>query len=103
MNLQQTLLMGRATKDCEVLDSKEGKKYARFTVAVNEYLTKTKETKSSFYECLVFNKTAQSAEKIKKGDLVMVDGRPEANGYLTNEGEVKANIVVIAQKWKLLK
>jgi len=103
MNLQQLLLMGRATKDAEVLDSKEGKKYARFSLAVNEYLTKTKESKSYFYNILIFNKTSINAEKIKKGDLVMVDGRPEVDAYLSNEGEIKGNIVVVANKWKLLK
>ena len=103
MNLQQLLLMGRATKDAEVLDSKEGKKYARFSLAVNEYLNKTKESKSYFYNILIFNKTSVNAEKIKKGDLVMVDGRPEVDAYLSNEGEIKGNIVVVANKWKLLK
>jgi single-strand DNA-binding protein len=68
MNLQQLLLMGRATKDAEVLDSKEGKKYARFSLAVNEYMSKTKESKSYFYNILIFNKTSVNAEKIKKGD-----------------------------------
>jgi single-stranded DNA-binding protein len=95
--------MGRATKDAEVLDSKEGKKYARFSLAVNEYLSKTKESKSYFYNILIFNKTSINAEKIKKGDLVMVDGRPEVDAYLSNEGEIKGNIVVVANKWKLLK
>lgn len=103
MNLQQLLLMGRATKDAEVLDSKEGKKYARFSLAVNEYMSKTKESKSYFYNILIFNKTSLNAEKIKKGDLVMVDGRPEVDAYLSNEGEIKGNIVVVANKWKLLK
>ena len=95
--------MGRATKDAEVLDSKEGKKYARFTIAVNEYLGKDKDQKTYFYNCLIFNKTSDQAEKIKKGDLVMVDGRPEVDAYLSNEGEAKGNIVVIAHKWKVLK
>lgn len=103
MNLHQLLIMGRATKDAEVLDSKEGKKYARFSVAVNEYLGKDKDSKSYFYNVLIFNKTSTNAEKIKKGDLVMVDGRPEVDAYLSNEGEVRGNIVVIANKWKLLK
>jgi small subunit ribosomal protein S2 len=42
MNLQQLMLMGKATKDAEILKSKEGKTYARFTVSVSEYLGKEK-------------------------------------------------------------
>lgn len=37
MSMQQLLILGRATKDAEVLESKEGKEYGRFTVVVNEY------------------------------------------------------------------
>jgi len=106
MTMQQMLVLGRATKDAEVLDSKEGKRYARFSVAVNELIgkdKKKKEEKSYFYNVLVFNKTCEKAELIKKGDLVMVDGRPDVDAYLSNEGEPRANIIVYANKWKLIK
>jgi single-strand DNA-binding protein len=103
MNLQQLLIMGRATKDAEVLESKEGKKYARFSLAVNEYIGKDREERTTFYNCLVFNKTSDSVNKINKGDLVMVDGRPDVDAYISNDGEAKANLIVIAEKWKVLK
>ena len=40
---------------------------------------------------------------VNKGDLVMVDGRPDVDAYMSNEGEAKANLIVIAEKWKVLK
>lgn len=102
MNMQQLLIMGRATKDAEVLESKEGKTYARFSVAVNEYLGKDKDEKTTFYNVLVFNKTSTAVDKINKGDLVMVDGRPDVDAYISNDGTAKANLVVVAERWKLL-
>jgi single-stranded DNA-binding protein len=99
------LVLGRATKDAEVLESKEGKSYARFGIAVNEYIGKgeKKEEKSYFYNVLIFNKTFDKADLIKKGDLVMVDGRPDIDAYLSEDGEPKAQIVIFANKWKLIK
>lgn len=102
MNMQQLLLMGRATKDAEILESKEGKTYARFSLAVNEFLGKDKDERTTFYNVLIFNKTSVSADKISKGDLVMVDGRPDVDAYLANDGTAKANLVVVANRWKLL-
>lgn len=103
MNMQQLLVMGRATKDAEVLESKEGKKYGRFSVAVNEYLGKDREARTTFFNVLVFNKTSENTNKILKGDLVMVDGRPDVDAYISNEGEARANLIVIADRWKVLK
>lgn len=103
MNIQQLFLLGRATKDAEVLESKEGKKYAKFSLAVNQYLGKDKDERPSFYNILVFNKSHERADKIKKGDLVMIDGRPGVDAYLDSEGQAKASITVFADSWKLIK
>lgn len=101
--MQQLIVLGRATKDGEVLASKEGKNYAKFGVAVNEYLGTEKDERTTFYNVLIFNKSHEKAERIKKGDFVMVEGRPEAEAYLSNEGEAKASMTVFANRWRLLK
>lgn len=103
--MQQIILLGRATKDAEILESKEGKKYSRFSLAINEQIGKgkKKEEKSFFYNILIFNKTYDKADLIKKGDLVMVDGKPDVDAYLSNDGEPKATIIVYANRWKLIK
>lgn len=102
MDLQQLIILGRATRDGEKLSSKDGKNYAKFSLAVNEYFSKTKDERTTFYEVLVFNKSVEKADTIKKGSLVMVQGRPEVDAYLSKNGEAKANLVVFADKWKLI-
>lgn len=101
--MQQLLLLGRATKTAEILTSREGKKYAKFSLAVNDYSRNNEESKACFYNILIFNKSLEKAEKINKGDLILVDGKPTINAYLSNEGEAKANISVFVNRWKLLK
>lgn len=97
------MLLGRATRDCEVLESKAGSKYAKFGVAINEYSSKNKQQISSFYDVLILNKTAEKAQKIKKGDYLLVEGRPEAEAYIGKDGEPKASIKVFTNKWRILK
>ncbi len=105
MTSHQIFVVGRATKDAEELSSKAKKKYAKFSVAVNEYLGKDKEEKSYFYDVLVFGKTSKNvAEKIKKGDLVVISGKPEAEAYISKkDNEPKSVITIMADSWKVLK
>lgn len=103
MNMQQLLLLGRATKDAELLESKEGKKFGKMSIAVNDYSKGKEKSTPSYYSVLVFNKTIDNLTKVLKGDLVMIDGKPSIDAYINNDGEAKANIVVLANKWKVIK
>jgi single-stranded DNA-binding protein len=97
--------LGRATKDAEKLESKGKKTFAKTTIAVNEYNSKTKEEKSFFYDVLFFGKTAEkAAEKIQKGDLVFLNGKPTADAYLSKKDkEPKASISVFVDNWQAIK
>jgi len=101
--MQQLLLLGRATKDAEVLESKQGKKYAKFGMAVNEYMGKEKGSTAYFYDVLIFNKSVPKADRIKKGDLIILNGKPNAEAYISKEGEAKAKMIVYAKTWNLIK
>lgn len=103
MNMHTIVLLGRATKDVEAKESKDKKKYAKFSVAVNELVNK--EEKVTFYEVLVFGNSAEKAtDMIKKGDTVMVMGKPEVEAYMSKKDkEPKASVTVLAESWKLLK
>lgn len=105
MNIQTLFLLGHATKDAESIASKKKTKFTKFTIAVNEFNSKTKEEKSSFYDVLVFGKQSDTAfEKVKKGDMVMVFGKPETDAYISKiTNEPKAQVTVTAENWKVLK
>lgn len=105
MTSHQIFVVGRATKDAEELSSKAKKKYAKFSVAVNEYFGKDKEEKSYFYDVLVFGKSAANVkEKVKKGDMVIISGKPEADAYISKkDNEPKSSITILADSWKVLK
>jgi single-strand DNA-binding protein len=105
MNMHQLVLLGRATRDTEELTSKDDKKYAKFSVAVNDFNGKTKEERTTFYDILVFGPSADSAvEKVKKGDAVMVMGKPEVEAFISKKDkEPKVSITVISESWRVLK
>src|SRR5689334_2704305 len=104
MNIQKLILLGRATKDAEAVQEK----FIAFSVAVNRYVgkpkTKDREQEVTFYECLSFGKeVSKRAALIKKGDLIVVEGRPEVEAYLSKEGEAKATLKVLVDDWQVLK
>ena len=105
MNMQKLILLGRATKDAELVDAKSGKQFVAFSLAVNRYLGKERGEETHFYDCVIFPKkdAAEKAEKIKKGDLVAAEGRPEAEAYLSKEGEPRARLKVIVDDWQAIK
>jgi single-strand DNA-binding protein len=105
MNLQTIILLGRATKDAESIATKKNTNFTKFSIAVNDFNSKTKEESSSFYDILVFGKQGEAAlEKVKKGDTVMVVGKPETEAYISKTTkEAKSQINVLADSWKVLK
>jgi len=98
MNQHQLVLMGRATRDAEVLESKAGKEYSKFAIAVNEYRGKIKGGVTSFYEIVGFTaQTKNACRNIHKGDMVFVTGRPEVQAYKALDGELRAKLSVNAE------
>ncbi|MBN1916127.1 single-stranded DNA-binding protein [Candidatus Dojkabacteria bacterium] len=114
MYLQQLLLVGRATKDGKVHNSKKGKKFGTFSLAVNRYIEKAdnkkgsskeeKKEETTFYEIVSFGKKGEAvSERIRKGELIVVTGRPAAEAYLSKDGEAKAQLKVVARDWYVIK
>lgn len=105
MDMQKLFILGRATRDAEIISGKKGKDFAVFTIASNRYMGKEKGEEVTFYDVISFSeKGVKRAESdIKKGDLIFVEGRPEAEAYLSKDGEAKAKIKVVADNWQALK
>lgn len=66
--LNKVLFDGRLTRDCELVKTREGKKYLRFDLAVN-----TKDD-SFFVNCLGDYDRFEKMTDLKKGDRVIIDG-----------------------------
>lgn len=105
MNMHSMILVGHTTKDAETIATKKKSSFTKFCMAVNDFNPKTKTEKSSFYDVLVFGKQGEAAlEKVKKGDLVMVIGKPETDAYISKvTNEPKAQITVTAESWRVIK
>jgi len=103
--MQKLLLVGRATADAEVVKAKKGDSFISFSLAANRYLGKEKGDEVQFYDCLIFGKgrTEIASTQIKKGTLIFLEGRPEAEAYLSKAGEAKARIKVMVDDWQLVK
>lgn len=78
--LNQTVLVGRLTKDIEVQEM-EGKKVAYITIAVQRsYKNEEGIYETDFVPVILWNAIATNvAEYCKKGDLVGVKGRTESD------------------------
>lgn len=67
--INKVILLGNITKEAEVKKSKSGKKYARFTIALNE------KDKATFVNCVAFEKNAEIIENyFSKGSFIGVTG-----------------------------
>ena len=87
MDMLKLYANGRTTKDSQLLESKESKKYATFSLATNRRIADGSYT-PTFVDCICFGKLAEKlAEKVKKGDRVNVTGRPEVSAYINKHNE----------------
>lgn len=91
-------IIGRLTKDAEVIYTKENKKIVSFTIAVNN----TKDD-STFFKINAFNGTADLIEKYtKKGDLIYIEGMIKNNNYEDKNGYKHYEYIFIANKIEFL-
>ena len=90
-----------ASEDFKSFDS--GKTKARFSVAVNRWDSKTKAEVTDWFNIDVWDKQAEFAgEYIKKGRLVVVDGRIQSNKWKDASGEERERYLIVANNVRLL-
>lgn len=98
--LNQTVIVGRLTKEPEIKELENGKKVANINLAVpRSYKNENGEYDTDFINCELWDAIAQNTtEYCKKGDLVGIKGRIQTNSYETEEGEKKYNTRIVAEK-----
>lgn len=98
--MNQTVLVGRLTKDLEIKTLDNGKKIVNITVAVpRNFKNADGEYETDFINCILWNSIAENtAEYCKKGDIIGVKGRLQSSSYEKEDGTKAYKTEVIAEK-----
>jgi len=87
MNLNKVFLIGRVTKEVEVLATTSGKKVAKISLATNQFMGKDKPQKTTFHNLVAWGIWADVAEKyVTKGQEIMIEGHIDNRTYKKKDG-----------------
>lgn len=85
--MNKLIIMGRLTRDPEVRQA-NGKQIARYALAVDRRFKQEGQPEADFFNCTVFGKGAEFAEKyLKQGVKIVVVGRIESDNYTNKDGQ----------------
>ena len=98
--LNQVVLVGRLTKDPEIITTESGKKVSYITLAVQRAFKNVNGVyETDFIKCVLWNSIAENTvEYTKTGDVVGVKGRIQVENYEDDEGNIKYVTEVVAEK-----
>ncbi len=97
--MNKVILMGRLTRDPEIRYGDNQKAVGRFSLAVDRRFTREGEPTADFFNCTVFGKTAEFAEKyISKGTKVVLTGRVQNDNYTNKEGQTVYSVQIIVDE-----
>ena len=94
-----TIQMGRLTKNPEVRTGQNGKKIARYTLAVDRI---GKDAGADFIPCVAFDRSAEFAEKyFTKGQRVLISGRIQTGSYKNRDGNTvyTTDVIISTQEF----
>lgn len=94
--MNNTVLIGRITKDLELNKTQSNISYVRFTLAVNRTFTdQSGERQADFINCIAWREQAENLVKfMKKGSQIGVQGRIQTGSYESDKGTVYTTDVV---------
>jgi single-strand DNA-binding protein len=98
--LNQTVLVGRLTKDPEIVTHENGKKISAITLAVQRSFKNTEGIyETDFIRCILWNGIAENTcEYCHTGDVVGIKGRLQTSSYQDEQGKTKYVTEVIAER-----
>lgn len=95
--------IGNIGKDAETIRTESGAILTKFSIAINE--KRNNQEATHWLDCVLFGREGQPhpvSQYIRKGDKIYVEGKPEARGWITKQGEVKASMSIIVNAYELL-
>ena len=106
-NFNKVLLMGNLTRDPELRYIPSGAAVTSFDLAVNRiYTTQAGEKKKDvcFIRIIVWGKMAEACgEYLAKGSPVFVEGRLQSRSWVTQDGQKRNTIEVVANNVQFLR
>ena len=106
MNLNKVFLVGRLTKDPETKTIPSGHMVCSFGLATNrvwtDRQTNQKQEKTEFHNIVLWRKLAEIASQyLRKGSLVLIEGRIQTRSWEDQTGTRKYKTEVIAENIQL--
>lgn len=100
MMLNQTVIVGRLVRNPELRETENGTKVTNITLAVpRSYKNAEGEYETDFVTCVLWKGIAENtAQYVRKGDLLGVKGRLQSRSYTTANDEKRYVTEVIAEK-----
>ena len=102
--INNTVLIGRVTKDVELKYTPANQAVAQFTLAVNRtFKNANGERESDFINCVIWRKSAENfANFAKKGALIGITGRIQTRNYENAQGQRVYITEVVAENFQML-
>ncbi len=105
MNLNKIFLLGRLTRDPEMRNLPSGQKVCLFGLATDRYFINKegkKQQETEFHNIVLFGRLAEiSFQYLKKGALVLIEGRIKTRTWQDNQGNKRSRTEVIAERIQL--
>lgn len=103
-NLNKIVLIGNLTEDPEMRFTADGSAITKYKIAVNRpKKSDGSDSGTDFMPIVCFGRLAEvSGEYLKKGKMVLVEGRIQNRSYDTAEGQTRWVTEIVANEMKML-
>lgn len=106
MNLNKVILVGRLTQDPQIRTTSSGQSVCSFGLATNRVwtnqTTNQREEKTDFHNIVLWGKLAEiSSQYLKKGNLLLVEGRIQNRSWQDSSGNKRYKTEIIAENIQL--
>jgi len=96
--MRKLTIAGYIGADAQVADLPSGTQVINFNVAVSEKIKDTSDYKTTWFRCARFGNNVSIAPYLKKGTYVIVEGKPDIETYVDQQGVTKANLKCIVSE-----
>ena len=102
--MNKVYLIGRVTRDLELKYFSDGERsYVRFTLAVEDYNTTSKESSTNFIDIVAFDNKAEILSKyVAKGNKLSVEGRVKPSSYIDKNNIKKFKVDIILDSFDFI-